>query len=150
KPTEAPQVQSGGFQTRSSSFPSQIGRFAIRERVGAGAFGAVFRAYDPQLDREVALKVPQEGIVDSPKHVDRFLREARAAAQLRHPHIVPVYEAGCAEGQYFIASAFIAGTTLAHYLEKEKRLDFQTAARIVRDLAEALAYAHGQGIVHRD
>ncbi|MFL5243452.1 MAG: protein kinase domain-containing protein [Gemmataceae bacterium] len=148
--TQVPPIQSGDVQTKSSSCPTHIGRFIIHERAGAGAFGAVYRAYDPQLDREVALKVPQEGILDSPKRVERFLREARAAAQLRHPHIVPVYEAGCDGSQYYIASAFISGTTLARYLEKEKRLDFQTAARIVRDLAEALAYAHGQGIVHRD
>jgi hypothetical protein len=70
--------------------PKQIGRFQIRARVGAGAFGTVFRAYDPQLDREVALKVPHTVSLDSSKAVERFLREAKAAAQLRHPHIVPM------------------------------------------------------------
>jgi serine/threonine protein kinase len=145
-----PQPTSARASSKSSSFPSHIGRFEIKERVGAGAFGAVYRAYDPQLDREVALKVPQFGVQENPKQTERFLREARAAAQLRHPHIVPIYEAGCADGQYYIASAFILGITLADHLDKEKRLDFREAARIVRDLAEALAYAHSQGIVHRD
>jgi hypothetical protein len=92
--------------------PARIGRFQIRAFRGAGAFGTVYRAYDPQLDREVALKVPLAGVLDSPLRVERFLREARAAAQLRHPHIVPVHEAGHDGEQYYIASAFIEGHTL--------------------------------------
>jgi hypothetical protein len=64
----------------SAEQPTILGRFQIRERLGAGAFGTVYRAYDPQLDREIALKVPQAGVLDSPKRVERFLREARAAA----------------------------------------------------------------------
>src|SRR5262245_20375072 len=78
----------------SSAVPRQIGRYRIRARLGTGAFGTVYRAYDPQLDREVALKVPHPGTLNSPKAVERFLREARSAARLRHPHIVPVYDAG--------------------------------------------------------
>src|SRR6185436_17609077 len=66
----------------SAGLPSQIGRFQVRARLGAGAFGTVYRAYDPHLDREVALKVPQPGMMDTPKRVERFLREAKAAAQL--------------------------------------------------------------------
>ena len=68
-----------------------------------------YRGYDPQLDREVALKVPIAGTLDSPQRVERFLREARAAAQLRHPHIVPVFDAGGDAPNYYIASAFIDG-----------------------------------------
>ncbi|MBI3466749.1 MAG: DUF874 family protein [Planctomycetes bacterium] len=127
----------------------QIGRFQTTTPLGAGAFGAVYRAYDPLLEREVALKVPHPELVDNPRAVERFLRESKAAAQLRHPHIVPVYDAGQQGGQYFIASAFIEGATLAT-LSKDGGLGFRRAAQIVRDLAEALAYAHGRGIVHRD
>jgi hypothetical protein len=126
-----------------------VGRFQIRSRLGAGAFGIVYRAFDPQLDREVALKVPNAGVLDSPKRVERFLREAKAAANLRHPHIVPVFDAGKDGDKYFIASAFIAGKKLADTIE-EDGIAFERAARLVRELAEALAYAHQERIVHRD
>jgi WD40 repeat protein/tRNA A-37 threonylcarbamoyl transferase component Bud32 len=126
-----------------------VGRFQVRARLGAGAFGAVYRAYDPQLEREVALKVPHPGTLDTQARVERFLREARAAAQLRHPSIVPVHDAGQDGGHHYIASAFIPGETLAHALG-DGPLDFSRGARVVRDLAEALAYAHAQGVVHRD
>jgi WD40 repeat protein len=129
--------------------PAQVGRFQVRARLGAGAFGAVYRAYDPQLEREVALKVPHPGTLASAKAVERFLREARAAAQLRHPHIVPVFDAGHDGSRHYIASAFIKGRTLQEAVE-EKRPEFRGAARVVREMAEALAYAHALGIVHRD
>jgi WD40 repeat protein/tRNA A-37 threonylcarbamoyl transferase component Bud32 len=133
----------------SGGLPGHIGRFEVRARLGAGAFGTVYRAYDPQLDREVALKVPQGGALESRKAVERFLREARAAAQLRHPHIVPVYDAGHDGDHYYIASAFIQGRTLSSAIDDGK-IAYRQAARIVRDLAEALAYAHSLRIVHRD
>jgi serine/threonine protein kinase len=73
----------------------------------------VYRAFDPHLRREVALKVPHLGTLDNPRAIERFLREATAAAQLRHPHIVPIYDAGQDGPHYYIASAFIEGRTLA-------------------------------------
>jgi DNA-binding beta-propeller fold protein YncE len=132
-----------------TGLPEQIGRFQVRSRLGAGAFGTVYLAYDPQLDREVALKVPQGDTLDSPKLVQRFLCEAKAAARLRHSHIVAIHEAGYAAPHYYIASAFIEGRTLSRAIE-EGKLTFRQQAEIVRDLAEALAYAHEKGIVHRD
>ncbi len=129
--------------------PDFIGRFEVRSRLGAGAFGTVYRAYDPQLDREVALKVPQGGAMETPKQVERFLREAKAAAQLCHPHIVPIYDAGRDGSHYYIASAFVKGRTLSRAADDGK-LPFQQGTQIVRELAEALAYAHDLGIVHRD
>ena len=133
----------------AGALPSQIGRFQVRARLGSGAFGNVYLAHDPQLDREIALKVPRPGILDTPRHVERFLREAKAAAQMHHPRIVPVFEAGHDGESYYIASAFIDGCTLASLSEKGP-VEPHRAARIVRELAEALAYAHGLGIVHRD
>jgi eukaryotic-like serine/threonine-protein kinase len=126
-----------------------VGRFVVRGKLGSGAFGTVYRAFDPNLNREVALKVPNPGVMTEPKRAERFLREAKAAANLRHPHIVPVFDAGKDGDHYFIASAFIDGKPLSDAIP-EGGMEFALAARIVRELAEALAYAHEQGIVHRD
>jgi HEAT repeat protein/tRNA A-37 threonylcarbamoyl transferase component Bud32 len=138
-----------GAATSPVNLPAQVGRFAVRGLIGSGAFGTVYRAHDPLLDREVALKVPQPGTLDDPHARQRFVREARLAARLRHPHIVPIYEAGSDGASFYIASAFIDGRTLAQ-AGAEGDLDFRRAAEVVRDLALALAYAHGQGIIHRD
>jgi hypothetical protein len=129
--------------------PAHLGRFQVRCRLGAGAFGAVYRAHDPVLDREVALKVPCGAVLEQPEATARFLREPKAAAQLRHPHIVPVYDAGSDGDRLYIASAFIEGQTLAQVIA-EKQPEFRRSAEIVRSLAEALDYAHRVGVIHRD
>lgn len=126
-----------------------IGRFEVRQRLGAGAFGTVYLAYDPQLQRDVAVKVPQRSVLNNPQRVERFLREARAAAKLRHPNIVPVYDAGQVNRQLYIASAFVKGEPLSEIVD-DGGIDLKKAATIVRALAEGLAYAHQEGIVHRD
>ncbi len=133
----------------ASTLPTAIGRFEVRAFLDEGAFGVVYRVFDPQLQREAALKVARPGTLHNPRQIERFLREARAAASLHHPHIVPVFDAGCDQGQHYIASSFIDGQTLAQYLATQ-RPDFAQTARIVRGLAEALAYAHQLDIVHRD
>lgn len=90
--------------------PKKLGRFKILSRLGSGTFGTVYRAHDPVLDREVALKVPRAAALEKPEARARFLREPKAAAQLRHPHIVPVYDAGTDGEHYYIASAYtVAG-----------------------------------------
>lgn len=126
----------------------KLGRFEIKQVLGQGAFGRVFRAYDPVLDRYVALKVPTFGSNEEQK-VRRFLGEAKAAAGLRHPNIVPVYECGEADGKQFIAAQFVAGQTLGARM-KAGPISFQVAVGWVRAIADALAYAHAEGIVHRD
>jgi WD40 repeat protein/predicted Ser/Thr protein kinase len=131
-----------------------IGRFELREKLGAGAFGQVFRAWDPHLERDVALKLPRPDVLADPKVRERFWREAKAAARLHHKNIVPVYDAGKEGELYYIALEFIQGRTLETAVNQAKdkgaAFDFRRAARVIRELAEALAYAHGQGIVHRD
>jgi tetratricopeptide (TPR) repeat protein len=127
----------------------RLGRFTLLELIGEGSFGLVYRAHDPQLDRVVALKVAKPEAHDTRERVDRFLQEARAAAALRHPHIVPVFDAGQDGGRYYIASAFIDGPTLASVIDSEP-LSPRRAAEIIRVLAGALAYAHGRGFVHQD
>jgi tetratricopeptide (TPR) repeat protein/tRNA A-37 threonylcarbamoyl transferase component Bud32 len=129
--------------------PQHIGRFIVGARLGEGAFGVVYQAHDPQLDRPVALKVAKVSTLSTGTRVERFLREAKAAAQLRHPHIVPVFDAGQDGDLYYIAAALITGGTLGAAMKVE-RFDFRRTAQIVRALAEALGYAHGLGIVHRD
>lgn len=127
----------------------KIGRFEVVRRLGMGGFGAVFRARDPQLDRDVALKIPRPGALDDAETRERFLREAKAAARLQHPNIVPVYDAGNDRGQHYIASAFIDGLPLSKVIGGQP-CNPRTAAEFVRKLAGALAYAHSQGIIHRD
>jgi serine/threonine protein kinase len=130
--------------------PSRIGRFRIRRTLGAGGFGTVYLAFDEQLEREVALKVPRAR--SSARRQAEVLGEARAAARLRHPGIVQVFEVGSADGHDYIASAFVEGRSLAQEIADGAigPDDPSRAARVVRGLADALAYAHGLGIVHRD
>ncbi|MBN9121480.1 MAG: protein kinase [Planctomycetes bacterium] len=146
-PKLAPSV--GATSTTVIAIGQSLGRFVIREELGAGAFGTVYRAFDPVLNREVALKVLKAEVAADARRVQRFLREAKAAAGLHHPHIVAVFDAGQDGGRYYIASAFIAGRPLADAIP-DGGAKFARAAKLVRELAEALAYAHEQGVVHRD
>ncbi len=127
----------------------RLGRFEILVPLGSGAFGTVYKARDPELDRTVALKVPRADRVGTGEHRDRFLREARSAAQLRHPAIVPVHEVGQIDGQPYLVSEFVAGVTLADRLTAEPPPPHE-AAWLVAEVAEALHYAHERGVVHRD
>jgi formylglycine-generating enzyme required for sulfatase activity len=129
--------------------PTVIDRYEVRELLGSGSFGSVYRAYDPRLGREVALKVLRTEMTASPQTVERFLREAKAAAKLDHPHIVAVFDAGRAGEVYFIASAFIKGGTLASAIP-ETGMEPRRAAELTAQLASALGYAHRNGVVHRD
>ncbi|MFO1042796.1 MAG: protein kinase [Planctomycetaceae bacterium] len=125
-----------------------VGRFLLHEELGQGGFGQVYRAYDPVLERDVAIKLPRF-TSSNQAQLRRFVMEAKAAACLKHPHIVGVYESGEVDGQPYIASELVTGETLAQRL-KRVRPSLREAATWVRALAEALAYAHGEGIVHRD
>jgi len=129
--------------------PVVIDRYEVRELLGSGSFGSVYRAFDPRLGREVALKVLRTEMTSSPQAVERFLREAKAAAKLDHPHIVAVFDAGRAGDVYFIASAFIKGGTLASAIP-ETGMEPRRAADLAAQLASALGYAHRNGVVHRD
>jgi WD40 repeat protein len=126
----------------------QVGRFRVVRVLGQGAFGTVYRAFDPLLDREVALKVPRF-VDDDPALRERFLREAKAAARLRNPNIVAVFESGQSGDNPFIVSEFVDGVPLAQVLRKQ-RPELRTAVDWVRLVAEAIDYAHGEGVVHRD
>ncbi len=125
-----------------------MGRFELISRVGVGGFGTVWKARDPELDRIVALKIPRRGQLRG-EEVDFFFREARAAAQLRHPHIVAVYEIGREGDTVFIVSDFVRGDTLSEWM-KTQQPSVREAAELCVMVAEALDHAHDRGVVHRD
>lgn len=128
-----------------------FGRFVLRELVGEGGFGMVFRADDPELKRSVALKLPKPNVMISAELRARFIREAQSAAALDHENIVKVHETGHVGSIGFIASAFCDGPTLAEWLREEgARAPWRVAADIVRQLAGAVHHAHQRGILHRD
>jgi tRNA A-37 threonylcarbamoyl transferase component Bud32 len=127
----------------------KLGKFELIDVVGTGAFGTVFKARDPELDRVVAVKIPRAGNLAGGEDLDRFLREGRSVAQLRHPSIVPVYEVGQADSVPYLVSEFVRGVTLADQLSA-RRPAARDAAVLVAAVADALDYAHRQGIVHRD
>ncbi len=135
-------------QTAPHSLPETFGRYKIQKRLGAGAMGAVYLAHDSKLDRQVALKTPTFGGNKNEQMVERFYREARAAANLRNPNICPVFDVGEIDGRHYITMAFIKGRPLSDYVGQT--LDQKTVASIIRKLALALAEAHGEGVIHRD
>src|SRR5262249_33801339 len=126
-----------------------LGKFELLDLVGAGAFGNVYKARDTELGRTVAIKVPRAGNLGSSGDSDRFLREARSVAQLRHPSIVPVFEIGQDSGLPYLVSEFVHGITLADLLTSEWMAP-RAAAELVAQIADALHYAHEQGVIHRD
>lgn len=128
-----------------------LGRFQIRRELGRGGFAIVYLAYDPDLGREVALKVPRVEPAVTPELRERFRREARAAGALDHPHLVPVYEVGEVGPVCFLVSAYCPGPTLAQWLRGQSQpVAFRLAASLLAVLAEAVAHAHSRGILHRD
>ncbi len=129
----------------------RIGRFEIKRELGRGAYGVVFLADDPLLRRQVALKVPLPEALLTPDLRRRFMLEAQAAAALTHPNLVPVYETGEEWPICYIAAAYCPGQTMAAWLrEQAQPIDMRFAATLVSQLADGVAYAHSQGILHRD
>jgi eukaryotic-like serine/threonine-protein kinase len=130
--------------------PPYIGRYHIEKILGQGGFGLVYLAHDEQLSRPVAIKVPHRKLVDRPEAADAYLTEARTVANLDHPHIVPVYDVGSTDDCLcYVVSKYIDGTDLATRL-KQSRLSIHETVELVATVAEALHFAHKQGLVHRD
>jgi serine/threonine-protein kinase len=127
-----------------------IGEYSLQRELGRGGMGVVYLARDVQLDRDVAIKVLPPELAANAVARERFLREARTAAGLSHPHIVPIHRVGEAQGVVFFVMSYIAGETLGHRLRTQGPLPPSDVARVLREVAWALAYAHGRGIVHRD
>ena len=135
---------------RSSQLPATIGKYSIVRSLGRGGFAEVFLAEDEELDRRVALKVPLFDSTTNEAGRQRFEREAKLAASLGHPQIVPVYEYGDLGPVRFIAFAWCDGPNLTDWIANNGSVDFETAAKMVHCLAEAVQHAHQRGIVHRD
>ena len=137
----------------SAEPPRQLGRYAIRALIAAGGMGQVYRAYDPSLDRDVALKVIlAPGDEDAAQFTTRFRREAVALAKLRHPAVVAVHDFGVDDktGTPYLVMELVEGRSLAWLLANGGRLPLQRALSFALQLAHGLAYVHGHGIVHRD
>lgn len=141
-----------GFERKSPvELQGQIAHFRVLETLGSGGFGTVVRAYDTQLDREVAVKIIRARSLGNKQVTRQFQEEARAAAQLRHPNIVSVHQSGqYSDDQVYIVYDYIRGPTLRDVLRKRRPLRTREAVSIMSRIARALGYAHGKGIAHRD
>ena len=132
----------------NTPLPESIGRFQIQEVLGRGGMGEVYKAFDPTLQRTVAVKTVRPDI-DRPDYLDRMMREAQACARLSHPNIVTVFEAGQDNGVVYIAMEYLQGKNLAEVLET-RSLSFEEKIRILSKVLEALHHAHDLNVVHRD
>jgi serine/threonine protein kinase/formylglycine-generating enzyme required for sulfatase activity len=133
-----------------AALPSHFGRYRVERLLGQGSFGRVYLAHDDPLNRPVAVKVPHPRLVARPEDAEAYLAEARTVAQLDHPHIVPVFDVGSTEEcPFFFVSKFVEGRTLAQQIKVDRPAP-TAAAELVATVAEALHYAHGQLLVHRD
>ncbi len=126
--------------------PTTVGRYTILDRVGMGAHGVVYRAHDPKLDREVALKLV---LAPDPERVEVLLSEALALAKLAHPNVVSVFDAGVCEAAVFIAMEYVDGMTLGDWFASAPRSAAETI-RVMLDAGRGLAAAHAADLVHRD
>jgi serine/threonine-protein kinase len=125
-------------------------RYQVGRAIGRGGMADVYLAHDRLLDRQVAVKVLSPQFASDPTNVERFRREAQAAAGLNHPHIVAVYDWGEEDGTSYIVMEYVPGETLREILQKYGRLGPMDAARIAAEIADALSFAHSHGVVHRD
>jgi serine/threonine protein kinase len=126
------------------------GRYSVEEVLGRGGMASVYLARDEELERQVAVKVLAEHLADAPGFRDRFMREARLAAQLSHPNIVQVFDVGEDDGRPFIVMEYVEGATLAEELKQRKRLDPPEVVDLALQVCGGLEQAHAAGLVHRD
>jgi serine/threonine protein kinase len=143
-PAPSPRRPAGGADERRD-----LGPYRIEALLGRGGMSSVYRALQTTLDRPVALKLLPPEFAGDPTFVARFLQEARAAAALQHPHIIPIYDSGQYDGRYYIAMRYVDGVPLARAIP-ENGLSVPRALRIIEQIASALDYAHARGVVHRD
>ena len=139
------------MMTNVGDLPTKIGRYCVREQIGAGGMGVVYSAHDPELDRLVAIKVlnPEKGKQSwGSEGAARLLREAQAMAQLSHPNVIPVFDTGHLGDGVFMAMELVEGTTLRRWLETPREVD--EIVRVYTAAGRGLAAAHAAGLIHRD
>lgn len=137
--------------TASNGSGQKLGEYELQEVVGRGGMAVVYRAHQPRIDRDVAVKVIVPPYSQYPKLVQRFTEEARAVARLQHPHILPVLDVGMEVDQPYMVMAYLAGGTLTRRIAStEAGMSLFDTICIIEDVAAALDYAHTQGIIHRD
>ena len=146
KPVDVPAADANTFKSGNHEPRTLIGRYRLDDLIAEGGFAQVWRAYDLELHRSVAVKVPKPSRLDS---AEAFMAEARRVARLKHPGIVPVHDVGREDGTCFIVSEFVEGGNLGDHLVR-RPLEPRQATRWAIDIAEALEYAHANGVVHRD
>jgi len=151
-PISTPKEQTGdeGSNDQSNLPFEQLGQYRIDGPLGSGGMGDVYRAYDPRLDRNVAIKVLPAELSRNEQFVERFASEARAVAKLTHPHIVPVYNIGHDQGHHFFVMELVEGQSLAQLLRQRGKLSTDSALELVQQVASGLAEAHRHGLIHRD
>jgi serine/threonine protein kinase len=129
---------------------TRLGKYELKETIGQGGFGTVYRAVDTGLDVERAVKVLHPALAANAEFIERFQREARFAVRMDHPNVVPVYDLGEADGRFYLAMRYMPGGSLKDLLEKEGPLPVERAVEIARQVADGLEAMHTQGLVHRD
>src|SRR5438045_5315485 len=127
---------------------AKLGRYEIRSKIGKGGMGEVYRAYDPKLRRDVAIKILPSDFAADRDRLARFEREAHAAGALNHPNIITIHEISEVDGRPYIATEFVEGLTLRRRLRQS--LTLTETIDIALQMASALSAAHGAGIIHRD
>ena len=126
-------------------------RYELRGQIGSGGMAHVYLAHDAVLDRDVALKLLKARYAENAELVERFRREARSAASLSHPHIVPVFDGGeTGDGTYYIAMEYLPGGTLRERIASGRKLPPRAVVEVALEIAEALQSAHTRGVIHRD
>ena len=139
-----------GAPTGDDGVAHHVGRYEVKERLGRGGMASVFKAHDPSIARDVALKFLHAALCEDAECRSRFLREARAAGGLSHPNIVVVHDVGEIEGRPYMAMEMLTGQSLAEELEGSRQLPVRESVTVALQLARALDYAHKRGVVHRD
>lgn len=132
----------------------QLGDYVIEKLLGQGGMAQVYKAVDPNLNRQVAIKVINPGVAEDPEYTKRFKREAQTVAKLSHPNIVSVYQFGVVGARHYMAMAFIDGVDVEwlinDYINENRMIAYADTLRIFTQIASALDYAHSQGVIHRD